>query len=133
MKDMLLFKVDNRRVKIFIYGKELRGIKKFRAISSTGKTRLYNICVNYSIDKLPVAGYSYIDYQRGIKLSDYLNKGIKLLIIDRYDMFNGMFAKEIVELSKNCMVILDCKEMPNIGVVTRLVDIDMNPTSITIR
>lgn len=94
-------------------------------ISATGKTRLYHLLREYRAAKLPVAGYSYSEYMDGLRISQYLNTGLKLIIIDRYDMYNGEMASDIIELSKESIVLIDCKTTLDIIADIEYKDIEM--------
>lgn len=88
------------------------GLYEFSDESATGKTRLYKTLRDMQRYGEQVLGYSYNDLQYGTDLSSLLaqNKDIKVLLIDRYDMFYGEYAEEIIRCSKNCIVMIDCKQ-----------------------
>lgn len=87
------------------------GVYVFNNISSTGKTYLYNTINMYLNldDEIPVFGLSYTDYEKGLTLAKAIKDKAKLVVIDRYDMYKGEFDKEIEELGKNGIVLVDCK------------------------
>ena len=112
-----VFEIDNMKIKVKVHGNKDHGLYRLHNESATGKTRLYNLLKQYMVAGLPVGGYSYIDLKTGTtKISHYLNKGLKLFIVDRYDMYNGQMASDIVELSESCIVLVDCKDIPRLGV-----------------
>ena len=88
------------------------GLYEFSDESATGKTRLYKALRDMQRYGEPVLGYSYNDLQYGTDLKSLLaqNKDIKVLLIDRYDMFYEEYAEEVIKYSKNCIVMIDCKK-----------------------
>jgi hypothetical protein len=109
-----VFKLDNRDIKIVVYGDSDKGVYTFQEDSATGKTWLCETLKKYRGFGDLVDGYSYSDYIRGYRIKDLIGKGLKLVVLDRYDMYNGEMTDEIVELSKECLVLIDCKVIPDI-------------------
>ena len=62
------------------------------------------------LDKEPVDCYSYTEYKQGITLQEFIKgRSLACLMLDRYDLYNGEFLREIDTLSKTCTVLIDCK------------------------
>ena len=78
--------------------------------SATGKTYLCNLLKRYKTYGEPVLGISYTDYINDIDIRNCLRDKPKLIMIDRYDMFCGAFDEELIEASKNAVVVVDLKE-----------------------
>ena len=112
-------------MKVRFYGSKTTGLYQLGDESGTGKTRLCNLLIDYGTMGLPVTGYSYRDYVRGQRLHEYRNKGLKMIVIDRYDMYNGEMESDIIELSKECIVLIDCKAIPDIAASMDYKDINM--------
>ena len=86
------------------------GIYVFDEKFATGKTRLCKVLKELRKLGEPVVGYTYGDDNLGINLIDITNKvNPKVLMLDRYDMYNGTFNKELAEWSKNAVILIDCK------------------------
>lgn len=103
-----MFVLDSVRVKIKVALQS--GVYYFEEMSSTGKTRLYKLLREYAIASFPVMGYSYSDYKLGIDFRTLVKPGVqKLLMVDRYDLYNGMFLEEIKEFAETGIALVDCK------------------------
>ena len=98
-----MFIIDKFRVKVKVNLEP--GIYEADNESATGKTWLCNLLKQYHAYGQPVAGYTYNDYKEHLPLPS----DVKLLVMDRYDMYNGAFAKELLALSKTAVVIIDSK------------------------
>lgn len=98
----------------------------FTKESSSGKSRLAKELLQHNIYGDPVASYTYNDKLRGISINDILvpNK-YKVILLDRYDMYNG----DGVELIKQCLdstiIIIDCKGAYIAGLNTEYCTITM--------
>lgn len=89
------------------------GVYVFGDFSSNGKTLLCNLLRKLRVFGYPVDGYTYEDYIRKISLKQFvgeLDGKIEYLVIDRYVMYKDEFHDYIEELSKYCVVMIDCKE-----------------------
>lgn len=89
------------------------GVYVFGDLSSTGKTYLCKLLKKLRTFGYPVDGYTYDDYLRKISLKQLVGEidgKIQYLLIDRYDMYKNEFLDYIEELSKYCVVMIDCKE-----------------------
>lgn len=86
------------------------GIYIFDEKSATGKTRLCKELKELRRLGEPVIGYTYGDDNLGIDLVEVINKiHPKVLMLDRYDMYNGAFKEKLTEWAKNIIVLIDCK------------------------
>ena len=86
------------------------GVYYFEEVSSTGKSRLAKLLKVYSRKGLPVISYSYDDKVLGIPFSILVKPGKQeLLLLDRYDLYNGEFKEEIEEFAKTGVVLIDIK------------------------
>lgn len=110
-KTKVHFEITKYREKIYCY--LIPGVYVLERSSATGKTRLYNLLEQYRKYGLPVSGYTYYDYTQGIKLLDKVRLQDKLIMIDRYGLYNTEFAEEIAELSKKSVILIDCKSIIN--------------------
>jgi hypothetical protein len=127
-----VFSIEDAIVKIRVYGKP-NGAYRFKEESATGKSWLCKLLKMYQARGEKVAGYTYSDYTFGLDIGSLLNKGYKLVMIDRYDMYNGKMANEIAKLSDECIVLIDCKTFPNISRICPYKNIEMTQNCITIR
>lgn len=99
-----MFIIDDFRVKI-----EVRvnpGVYSFQTLSGTGKTYLCKLCKKYHGYGLDIDGYNYYDY----KLGNLLPANVRLLVIDRYTMFQDVFMDEIYKLGETAIVLVDLKD-----------------------
>ena len=60
------------------------------------------------------------------------NEKAKVVMIDRYDMFDGAYQHEISELAKNKIVMIDCKNTIKFTDNDQLCFIEMTNNSITV-
>lgn len=93
------------------------GIYVFDNQSATGKTRLAKLLSEYQAYKEPVVSYTYNDKLKGISLTDYLKGNeYKVILLDRYDLYNGDYAETIMQYSNEAVILIDCKsEVKNIA------------------
>ena len=86
------------------------GVYEFNEDSATGKTRLCKELKELQRLGESVIGYTYGDDRLGINLIEVFNKiHPKVLVLDRYDMYNGTFNNEIVKWSADTIILVDCK------------------------
>ena len=100
-------KLDEYNIKVDVQLEN--GIYRFTNQSSTGKSYLYNTMSMYLKGKVPVFGINYTDYLKGVNLNKAVKNRARLVVLDRYDMYKGEFDREINELCKNGIVLIDCK------------------------
>lgn len=93
----LIFSLDNG---IYIFDNE----------SATGKTRLCKEIRKYQKYNEPLASYTYDDKLLNMAIEKVLvpNK-YKVIMLDRYDMYEGEGAELILECAKNSIILIDCK------------------------
>lgn len=109
------------------------GIYQFCCESATGKTRLYDIIKLYQRARYNVIAYSYTDLQDGLCLGEVINRiHSKLLLIDRYGMFDDMYHENILKVSENCIVLIDSKNVLTFNDYYTTCEIIMTPTNIDI-
>lgn len=86
------------------------GVYEFNEDSATGKTRLCKELKELQRLGESVIGYTYGDDRLGINLIEVFNKiRPKVLVLDRYNMYNGTFNNEIVKWSADTIILVDCK------------------------
>lgn len=86
------------------------GLYVFDSQSATGKTRLRKELRKLQQYGEKVASYSYEDYQLGIPINTVLNPNkYKLILLDRYDMYNGIGSDLILNCIEKSTVLIDCK------------------------
>ena len=101
------------------------GIYCFRPESGCGKSRLSSILKNYYFIDRPVISFTYKDLLLGIPISDLIKPGEqKILMLDRYDLYNGMLKKQIIEFAKTGVVLLDVKGLPKVPCVYCFMEMD---------
>lgn len=126
---MLLLDSLNVTVKINLNN----GIYQFDCESSTGKTRLYKVLRDYQRCGVNVISYSYNDLIDGLDLRNILlNKNPDLILLDRYDMYNTLYHKELISLESSCIVLIDSKEMLKFGEYDLVCGINLLPESIEV-
>lgn len=97
------------------------GVYALPAQSATGKTFLY-----YALRDIrefePVDAYTYKD---GRNLEELLTGGnLKLILLDRYDMYPDSCVDEIKTFGKSGVVLIDCKSnWPDLRMVTCSIDL----------
>ena len=93
------------------------GIYLFNNESATGKTRLYMELKKNQKYGESVVSYSYDDYLLNIPIETIVipNK-YKVVMLDRYDMYNGIGKDLISACVDNTIVLIDCKKGLNFGV-----------------
>jgi hypothetical protein len=110
------------------------GLYCFEMESATGKTRLYKRLKELQIQGEPVVSYSYNDYMYGVDLKELLGKHpeAKVVMVDRYDMFKGLYKDIIVERSKSSTVLIDYKANKYLDESEETCFIEMTANSITV-
>lgn len=86
------------------------GIYNLDIDSGTGKTYLAKCFKELSAINSEVDSFTYNDFLSGLSLDHFLlNKCLKVLVIDRYDMYIHEYKEEIIALGKKCIVLIDVK------------------------
>lgn len=79
----------------------------------------------------PVASYLYDDLALKIPFNTLVKpEEQKVLVIDRYDLYNGTLTEQIKECAKTGTVLIDCKGNP--GVKCKLCFIEMTADTIDV-
>lgn len=118
-----MYNLDKYQVKVHV--NLPNGLYRFTSTSAKGKSYLAYWLLKYRSYGEPVGAYTYTDFQKGVDLVAYA-KGCKLFVVDRYDMYYGYALKEIQELSKECIVLIDLKAshllpvLPLCGLILRV-------------
>lgn len=85
------------------------GIYLFDNQSALGKTWLFNEMRKHQCEHEDIFTFTYNDLLLHHKFE--IGDGIKICILDRYDMYEGLFVNEIVEASSNCVILVDSKAL----------------------
>ena len=109
------------------------GVYIFDNKSATGKTRLCKELRKNQKYGENVASYSYDDYLLQLPIESILvpNK-YKVIMLDRYDMYNGTGADLISSCKENSIILIDCKRGLNFGIECKLCTIEMTDTLIEV-
>lgn len=109
------------------------GVYQFDCYSATGKTRLYELLKEYNRAGESVVAYSYNDWVLGLDLKSVLSRfKPKLIIVDRYNMFNTEYHQELESAGKESIVLIDSKEMLKFGEYDRVCGINIQPDKIEV-
>lgn len=102
------------------------GIYVFDNLAATGKTRLYKELRKYQIYEGNVASYSYNDYLLGMPIESVLvSSKYKVIMLDRYDMYNGVGADLIRSCKDESIILIDCKRWLKFNVEYEFCAIEM--------
>lgn len=83
------------------------GIYLFDGLSATGKTRLFKLLRNLAEDDASIFTYTRADEQKGVPFEP---KGkIKIAMVDRFDVLKNQHERQLIELAKEAIVLVDCK------------------------
>lgn len=83
--------------------------------AASGKTYLAKTLLRYFSAGDPVLPFTYTDYQKKVNLESLLNRyKIKLLVIDRYDLYkDDIGIQRTIEMaSRDMIVLIDLKGNP---------------------
>lgn len=126
-----MYAINNSDVEL-IFSLE-NGLYLFEPEASTGKTRLCKEIRKHQQYGEDIASYSYEDKQSGIDIQTVLNSDqYKVIMLDRYDMYNGDGAELIKECAKHSIVLIDCKSGLNFVADDDLCMIEMTPSKIEV-
>lgn len=124
---------QNNRYQVEINVKLETGVYEFNDESATGKTRLCKVLREMQLIGEPVIGYTYDDYQLQVDLTQLVKKiHPQVILLDRYDMYNGAYDREIVEWSQYTIVLVDCKGRLLISKPSRICYIEMTKDNIEV-
>lgn len=109
------------------------GVYLFNNKSATGKTRLCKELRKNQKYKEDVASYSYDDYLINIPIESVLIPSkYRVIMLDRYDMYNGE-GKDLISACKdNTIILIDCKKGLNFGVDYEFCYIEMTDSLIEV-
>lgn len=126
-----MFVIDKYSPAIFVNLEN--GVYQFDCYSATGKTRLYELLKEYNRAGESVVAYSYNDWSLGLDLKSVLSRFTpKLIMIDRYDMFNTEYHKELEDAGRSSIVLIDSKEMLKFGEYDNGCGIKLQPDRIEV-
>lgn len=85
------------------------GIYLFDNQSALGKTWLFNEMRKHECERNDIFTFTYNDLllHHEFKICD----SVKICILDRYDMYEGLFVDEIVNAASNCIILIDSKDL----------------------
>lgn len=109
------------------------GIYTFINESGIGKTRLFKCLRSLQLSGEPISTYTYEDKLLNVPIDNALdlNKH-KIIMLDRYDMYNGDGAELIIECAKTSIVLIVCNGTLNFDVADELCFIEMTANSIEV-
>ena len=100
------------------------GVYLFGNESATGKTRLYRELRKNQMYGEQVAAYSYHDYLLNIPIENTLIPNFyQVILLDRYDMYNGVGSEQISLCKENSIILIDCKRGLNFQEIYEFCDI----------
>lgn len=110
------------------------GVFVFDEKFATGKTRLCKELKELRKLGEPVIGYSFGDENLGINLVDLCDKvNPKVLLLDRYNMYNGMFNDAIMKWANDTIILIDCKGNLKLDIEADWCTIKMGPRIIEVK
>ncbi|MDO5406783.1 MAG: hypothetical protein Q4F28_05580 [Eubacteriales bacterium] len=110
------------------------GVYVFNKQPATGKTRLAKELRDIQAYDGDVSSYTYNDKLLGRAISDCFDSRFKVILLDRYDMYNGYGAELIEKYADSSIILLDCKDVdgPKIGCDYDICFIDMTSSHIEV-
>ena len=86
------------------------GVYVFTCESASGKTYLCKELKKLREAGEPVVSFTFSDYINGLNLKEQVEKiKPKVIMLDRYDMYDKIFNNDIIEWGKNSIVLVDHK------------------------
>lgn len=109
------------------------GIYIINSDSAIGKTRLCKELRKQQKYGEPVASYTYDDRLLGMPIENILvpNK-YKVIMLDRYDLYEGEGAEGILKCKDNTIILIDCKGEFTVSVDDEWCDINMTEAKIEV-
>lgn len=108
------------------------GVYLLSPMSAIGKTRLGKLLREIQYAYGDASYYTYGDKVIGFDMSKCVNSKYKVIMIDRYDMYNGD-GKELIDACKNSSIVLiDCKRTPKFSIECDGADIVMSENEIVV-
>lgn len=102
---------ENNKYSVSIRIRLENGVYVFNKQPATGKTRLAKELRDIQAYDGDAASYTYNDKLLGRTISECFSPRFKVILLDRYDMYNGDGAELIKEYADNAVILLDCKDM----------------------
>ena len=126
--------------KFMCYGKEVTidipqkaGLYRFFNESGSGKTMLATMLKIHKYGGGKTDAFTYNDIKDGRTISSMIENNPEVVLIDRYDAYNGKMADDISKLSDQCIVLLDCKQAPKVNKQARFVRITFGDGYVNVR
>ena len=86
------------------------GVYVFTCESASGKTYLCKELKKLREAGEPVVSFTFSDYINGLNLKEQVEKiKPKVIMLDRYDMYDKAFNNDIIEWGNNSIVLIDHK------------------------
>lgn len=86
------------------------GVYLFSGASATGKTALATWLSKFSRYGERACSYTYNDYKQSLLIERVLNPDkYDVVVLDRYDLYYGLGAEEIVACADKMIILIDCK------------------------
>ncbi len=104
-------------------GKELY---VFNSESGTGKTYLRKVLEKCHVYGKPVSAYSYETALLGLRPLDVCKPTDKLVVLDRYEMYQDEYDDDVCTLAENTCVLADTKICAFLPVPYRLCTLHMD-------
>jgi len=110
------------------------GIYLFEDQSASGKTRLCKAMRMYQAYGEPVASFTYQDLQMGYPTIESVldSDKYRVIMLDRYDMYEGLGADLIRKCAENSVVLIDCKYNFSVSNTDEICFISMTTDSIEV-
>lgn len=126
-----MFRLDKYSVEIIIDLEN--GIYLFDNESATGKTRLCKLLREYQVYGEKVASYTFNDKLLGIPIHEILVPDkYKVIMLDRYDLYEG-YGKELINVcAENTIILIDCKDKFTVTNEEDLCSIKLEPSKIEV-
>lgn len=109
------------------------GVYIFSNESATGKSRLCKELRKNQMYGERVASYSYEDFLLNRSLDSILaSKDYDVIMLDRYDLYNGEGSSLIEKLKDTCVILIDCKSGLNFSVPYEFCFLNMDKDSLEV-
>lgn len=103
-----MFSINDYQIKISVNLDN--GLYLFDNESAIGKSRLCSLLKKYRTYGEPVLSYPYDDFKIHLDIETIMcSSDIKLVVLDRYDMYRGYALEFLERYSERSIVLIDCK------------------------
>lgn len=127
-----MYRLDKYAIKIVIDLEN--GIYVFDNESATGKTRLCKLLREYQAYGENVASYTYNDKLLGMSVDEILiPEKYKVVLLDRYDLYEGDGKELINKYAKEMIILVDCKDKFSVTNEEDWCSIELYPDKIEVR